>query len=126
MTALGLAKTVLGVDAVRAGELVARDVDEATILALLDGTRATVVVTPIGGQGFVFGRGNQQLSAEVLGRVGRRGVVVVATESKLAALGGRPLLVDTGDDAVDSMLAGYVRIVTGYNREVVYPVGSDA
>jgi predicted polyphosphate/ATP-dependent NAD kinase len=126
MTALGLEKTVLGVDAVRAGELVARDVDEATILALLDDARTTVVVTPIGGQGFVFGRGNQQLSAEVLGRVGRRGVVVVATESKLAALGGRPLLVDTGDDAVDSMLAGYVRIVTGYNREVVYPVGSDA
>ena len=83
---------------------------------------ARVVVTPVGGQGFLFGRGNQQLSSRVLERVGPENVVVVATEGKLAALGGRPLLVDTGDEAMDARLAGYARIVVGYDREVVYRI----
>lgn len=122
MDALGFEKTVLGVDAVRNGALVARDADERTLLALIAGEEARIVVTPIGGQGFVFGRGNQQFSAEVLRRVGRENIFVVATETKLAALAGRPLLVDTGSAEVDEMLAGYVRVITGRGRETVYPV----
>ena len=90
-----------------------------------EGEDAAVVVTPIGGQGFLFGRGNQQLSPELLARVGRERLVVVATEAKLAALGGRPLLVDTGDPAVDAALAGYLRVITGPNRETVYRVAAD-
>lgn len=125
MTALGLEKTVLGVDVVRRRSLVARDADERTLLALTEETGAAVVVTPIGGQGFLFGRGNQQLSPEVLSRLGRESLVVVATEAKLAALGGRPLLVDTGDPALDAALAGYLRVITGPNRETVYRVAAD-
>jgi predicted polyphosphate/ATP-dependent NAD kinase len=124
MDSLELEKTVLGVDVVRDRALVARDADERTLLRLVAGERARIVVTPIGGQGFLFGRGNQQLSAEVLRRVGRDNVVVVATEVKLAALGGRPLLVGTGSADVDSMLAGYVRVVTGYGRATVYRVAA--
>lgn len=125
MAALGLEKTVLGVDVVRRGTLVARDADERTLLELTEGTGAAVVVTPVGGQGFLFGRGNQQLSPELLARLGRDSLVVVATEAKLAALGGRPLLVDTGDPALDAALAGYLRVITGPNRETVYRVGAD-
>jgi predicted polyphosphate/ATP-dependent NAD kinase len=125
MAALGLEKTVLGVDVVRGGELVARDADERTLLALTEGADAAVVVTPVGGQGFLFGRGNQQLSPELLSRLGRERLVVVATEAKLAALGGRPLLVDTGDAALDAALAGYLRVITGPNRETVYRVAAD-
>jgi predicted polyphosphate/ATP-dependent NAD kinase len=124
MAALGLEKTVLGVDVVRAGVLVAKDADERTLLGLVPEEGTKVVVTPIGGQGFLFGRGNQQLSAEVLRRVGSRNVVVVATDAKLAALGGRPLLVDTGEAGIDEALAGYVRVVTGYNRETVYRIAA--
>jgi predicted polyphosphate/ATP-dependent NAD kinase len=122
LEALRLPKTVLGVDVLRGRELVAADADEAVLLDLVKTESARVVVTPVGGQGFLFGRGNQQLSARVLERVGRENLVVVATEAKLAALGGRPLLVDTGDARVDAMLAGYLRIVVGYEREVVYRV----
>lgn len=122
LEALGLEKTVLGVDVLRDRRLVAADADERTLLALLDAEPARVLVTPIGGQGFVFGRGNQQLSARVLARIGREGIVVCATDAKLAALGGRPLLVDTGDESVDEMLAGYVRIVTGYREEAIYRI----
>ncbi|MFN8186123.1 MAG: ATP-NAD kinase family protein [Gaiellales bacterium] len=124
MQGLGLEKTVLGVDAVRRRELVAADADETLLLELTDGENARIVVTPVGGQGFVFGRGNQQLSAAVIARVGCENVTIVATEAKLAALGGRPLLVDTGDPDVDGTLSGYARVVTGYNRWTVYPVAA--
>jgi predicted polyphosphate/ATP-dependent NAD kinase len=124
MEALGLEKTVLGVDVVRGGGLLARDADEQTLLELAAAGDARILVTPIGGQGFVFGRGNQQLSASVIERVGPENVVVVATEAKIAALGGRPLLVDTGDACVDAALAGYARVVTGHRREIVYRIAS--
>jgi len=72
-----------------------------------------VVVTVIGGQGHIFGRGNQQLSAEVIGRVGLAHVLVVASETKLLSLHGGPLLVDSGDSALDARFTGYLQVVTG-------------
>jgi predicted polyphosphate/ATP-dependent NAD kinase len=133
---LGVEKTLLGVDVVEAGEqvsgtgyretrLVAADVNEAQLLALIEGRAARIVVTPIGGQGYLFGRGNQQISPRVIERVGREHVVVVSTPDKLHALGTQPLLVDTGDRAVDEMLNGYVTVVTGYNERAVRRVTAD-
>ena len=119
---LGLDKILLGVDVVRGGALLAADADEQTLLELSEAGRVGIVVAPVGGQGFLFGRGNQQLSPAVIENVGPEHVVVIATEAKIAALAGRPLRVDTGDPAVDSALAGYRRIVVGYHREIVYRV----
>ena len=119
---LGLPKTLLGVDVVRGGELLAADADERSLLEFAGAEEAGIVVAPVGGQGFLFGRGNQQLSAAVIERVGLEHIVVIATEAKIAALAGRPLRVDTGDPALDAALAGYRRIVVGYHREIVYPV----
>jgi predicted polyphosphate/ATP-dependent NAD kinase len=124
LAALGLEKTLLGVDVVRAGECIALDADEETLLAIADEGDANVLVTPIGGQGFVFGRGNQQLSARVLERVGRDRIAIAATEAKIAALGGAPLRVDTGDPGLDAALAGYARVIVGYNREIVYRIAT--
>ncbi|MBI4278406.1 MAG: ATP-NAD kinase family protein, partial [Armatimonadetes bacterium] len=121
---LGLQKTLMGVDVVYRNALVGIDVNEAHLLRLLDGMRAKIVVAPIGGQGYVFGRGNQQISAEVLRRAGRDNVIVVATPGKLASLRGAPLRVDSGDAAVDDMLRGFIRVVTGYRSEVVCRIGS--
>lgn len=81
-----------------------------------------IIVSPIGGQGFLLGRGNQQLGPELVRRVGLGGLLCAATEAKLASLMGRPLLVDTGDTEVDEMLVGHVRCVTGSGRTAVYPV----
>lgn len=123
--ALGLAKTLLGVDVVLDRKLIARDANEAQLLALLDEhkqCRARIVVTPIGGQGYLFGRGNQQISPKVIEKVGRDNAIVVSTPDKLYALGAQPLLVDTGDRAVDEMLSGYVQVVTGYNERAVRKV----
>jgi predicted polyphosphate/ATP-dependent NAD kinase len=119
---LGIEKTLLGVDLVSRGELIARDLSESGLLEHLDGVPARLVVTPIGGQGYLFGRGNQQLSAVVIERIGIANIMVVATGGKLAALRGEPLLVDTGDPATDKRLAGYTRVITGLGRETVYKV----
>jgi predicted polyphosphate/ATP-dependent NAD kinase len=118
----GLPKTLLGVDVVRDGRCLIADADERSLIGLLDTEAAGIVVTPVGGQGFLFGRGNQQLSAAVIERVGLERIVVVATEAKIARLAGAPLRVDTGDPKLDARLCGYTRIVVGYNREIVYPV----
>jgi predicted polyphosphate/ATP-dependent NAD kinase len=121
---LGVDKTLLGVDVLENGKLIGRDVNEATLLDLLRGRKAKIVVTVIGGQGFIFGRGNQQISAIVIRAVGKENLVVVATPEKLATLHGRPLLVDTGDLKLDSELSGYIRVITDYGRRVVYRVSS--
>jgi len=122
---LGIDGTLLGVDVVRDWALVAADVAERDILELLGpvgSVEARIVVTVIGGQGYIFGRGNQQLSPRVIERVGRQGIVVVATKQKLAALGGRPLLVDTGSEHVNELLTGYIRVIVGYHDEMVIRV----
>lgn len=119
---MGGRKTLLGVDLFCRGELIASDATEQQILAHLDGTPARIVVTPIGGQGFLFGRGNQQLSAEVVRRVGKRNIVVVSTLEKIVGLRGEPFLVDTGDPALDGELSGYVRVITGYHTESVHRI----
>jgi predicted polyphosphate/ATP-dependent NAD kinase len=119
MTGLGLGKTLVGVDVVEDGRIVASDANESQILSLIAGRRAFIVVTPIGGQGCIFGRGNQQISPEVIRRVGRENIIVVGTPGKLNTLAGRPLWVDTGDREVDGMLCGHYRVVTGYNEEAI-------
>jgi len=119
---LGIEKTLLGVDVVRGTDCLLADADERALIELLSTHDAGIVVTPVGGQGFLFGRGNQQLSSSVIERVDSERIVVVGTEAKIARLGGAPLRVDTGDPELDSSLAGYSRIAVGYNREIVYPV----
>ena len=119
---LGLNKTLIGVDVICNGKLVAADVNESQLLRLLEGRKAKVIVTPIGGQGYIFGRGNQQISPSVIKKVGKQNVIVVSTADKIHSLRGRPFLVDTGDVAVDQMLSGYVRVVTGYNEQIIYKV----
>lgn len=120
---LGLPGTLLGVDVVCNRRLVARDVSERRLLELTAGRRVRIVITVIGGQGYILGRGNQQIGPTLLRQVGRQGLLVVATKEKLASLGGRPLLVDTGDEALNRELSGYLRVTTGYEDYVIYKVG---
>jgi len=124
MQELGLPNTLLGVDVVRDGQVLVADADEEALLAALaaHGGEANILVTAIGGQGHVFGRGNQQFSPAVIRAVGRDKVVIVAAKSKLAALQGRPLLVDTNDPLLDASLRGYRAVLTGYDDRVLYRV----
>lgn len=118
---LGVPKTVLGVDAVYNKKLIGKDLNEQQLLSLLDRyRRAKIIVTPIGGQGFIFGRGNQQISPNVIRRVGKKNIVVIATRRKISRL--KTLRIDTGDPRVDAMLRGYIRVVVDYNEELVVKV----
>ena len=121
---LHLPFTLLGVDLVYNKQLVAADCTEQQILAALTKySRVKLLVTVIGGQGYVFGRGNQQLSAAVLKKVGKENIIIIAAKSKVMALPNRRLYVDTGDAEVNKLLSGYVRIIVGYKYELVLPIG---
>jgi predicted polyphosphate/ATP-dependent NAD kinase len=114
-------KTLLGVDIFRNKKMVASDVNEKQILAAICGKAAQIIVTPIGGQGFIFGRGNQQISPEVIRQVGLDNIVVVATEGKLRSL--KSLRVDTGDSSLDDAFrARNIRVVADYKTEYAMPV----
>ncbi|MCX6677941.1 MAG: ATP-NAD kinase family protein [Methanothrix sp.] len=110
---LGVEKTLLGVDVIQEGKLLLKDASERDLLALLDREKSVkVIVSPIGAQGFILGRGSQQISAAVLRRVGEENLIIVSTPHKLAEL--PQLLVDTGDQEMDRILAGKRMVVTGY------------
>lgn len=122
MQELQLENTLLGVDAVLNGERIASDLDEAGILALCESHPTKIIVTLIGGQGHLFGRGNQQFSARVLRKIGRDNIIVIASNGKLRSLDGRPIRMDTGDSALDAEWAGAVQVVTGYEQKTLYKI----
>ena len=121
---LGVDKTLAGVDLIRGSALVIADATEHQLATAAAAERTWVVVTPIGGQGFLFGRGIPQIGPAVLRHVRREDILVVATTAKLAALHGQPLLVDTGDAAVDASLAGYLPVITGYRESTPYRIAA--
>lgn len=119
---LGIEGTLLGIDAVEDGRPAGRDLREAQLLELLESRAARVVVSVVGGQGYVLGRGNQQLSPGVLRRAGLENLVVIASLEKLVALDPQRLLVDTGDVDLDRELSGYRRVRVAPGHTVVFPM----
>ncbi|MEM2020765.1 MAG: ATP-NAD kinase family protein [Zestosphaera sp.] len=115
---LGLRKTLLGVDAIYGKALAGLDLSESEVLNLIKRyERTAIVVSVVGRQGYVFGRGNQQFSAEVLRRVGRQNIYILSTTSKLSEI--KYLLIDAGDPELETALSGYWRVITGYGEETV-------
>jgi predicted polyphosphate/ATP-dependent NAD kinase len=124
MEELGLDNTLLGVDLIKDKQLVANDLNAAQLIELTQGRPTKLVITLIGGQGHVLGRGNQQLSAPLIKALGKENILILATKTKLKALEGRPLIVDSGDPELDIALTGYYKIVTGYRDYVMYQVAN--
>ncbi len=127
MEELALENTLLGVDLVHEQRLIASDVTESELWqAVCDREPDTtkLVITLIGGQGHIFGRGNQQLSPRIIRAIGKENITIIATKTKLAALDSRPLIADTGDHQLDQYLSGYMAVTTGFNDQVLYPVAS--
>ncbi len=123
MAELGLPNTLLGVDVVENGEVIASDVTAAQLLKLVEGHDCRLVITLIGGQGHIFGRGNQQLSPAVIKAVGRENICLLATKTKIQQLAGRPLISDSGDPQLDQSLQGMIKVLCGYNDYVMYRLG---
>nr|WP_326183710.1 ATP-NAD kinase family protein [uncultured Oscillibacter sp.] len=114
--------TLLGVDVYTGGKCLLRDANALELEALSQTRSMKIVISPIGGQGYLFGRGNQQFAPAVLRKVGREAVTVICSPGKLSALRQKPFLVDTGDEALDAELRGYIRVRVGFDQEVVYKV----
>lgn len=119
MEFLDLDNTLLGVDVVKQGELVASDVTASELITLTQDKLTKVILTVIGGQGHILGRGNQQLSPAFIRQIGKQNMLVVATKQKLQALNGKPLRLDSGDAALDTELAGAFTVITGYKDKVL-------
>lgn len=125
LAALGLhPASLLGVDVVRDGALIGTDLSRREVAETVGAGPVAIVVGVVGGQGFLVGRGNQQIGPDILRRAGRDGITVLAGRGKLAALARRELLVDTGDPAVDALLAGYLRVLTGPGETLVMRVSA--
>ncbi|WP_416305244.1 ATP-NAD kinase family protein [Neptunicella sp. SCSIO 80796] len=124
MEELGIENTLLGVDLVKHRRLLKSDLSATELLGLIEGQDCRLVITPIGGQGHILGRGNQQLNPAVIRAVDKANIRIIATKTKLQELNGRPLLVDTGDRALNQQLCGLMPVITGYRDQVLYPVAS--
>lgn len=113
---ISVKKTTLGVDIYQKGKIML-DVSERRILETVkDWRSAWVVLSPIGHQGMLLGRGNQQISPQIIKRIGKGHIIVAATKSKLQSIEGNVLRVDTGDAETDNLLRGYIRVVTDYRE----------
>ncbi|MGY8835836.1 MAG: ATP-NAD kinase family protein [Enterobacterales bacterium] len=123
MEEMGLENTLLGVDLIKDQTLVAQDLTAKQLFELTHEQSTKLVITLIGGQGHIFGRGNQQLSPALIRAIGKENIIVVATKTKLQALNGRPLICDTGDGELDDELTGYIKLTTGFNDHIMYAVG---
>lgn len=114
--------TLLGVDVIQNGKILILDAQEKQILALLKDFYAKIYVGVIGGTGCLFGRGNQQISANVIELVGKENIHVISTVEKLNGLGYEGFFVDTGKQAVDKMLSGFIHVDVGVGRQMMMPV----
>lgn len=124
MNRANLPNTLLGVDVVKGGQVIQKDVTAIELIALTKDMPTKLVATVIGGQGHIFGRGNQQLSAQFIRQISKQNIILVATKAKLQNLGNRGLITDSGDDSLDNDLAGPISVITGYRDQVLYFVRS--
>lgn len=124
MEVLGLENTLIGIDLILNKSLVQNDLTESDILSVLNLGRVNLIITPTGGQGYLLGRGNQQISFNVINKLGKENIKVVATKDKLISLKSEPLLVDVMDHNTNKYLEGYVKVITGHKEVTMYKIKS--
>lgn len=112
--------SLLGVDAYVGGKLILRDATASALMHLAESRSTHVIVTCIGGQGHIFGRGNQQFGAELVRKIGRGSITVLATPAKLVSLGGRPFIADLGESGAAAEMTGYIQVINGYQNKAFY------
>ncbi len=125
MQILGLDYTLIGVDLIKDGKLIAKDIYGSQILDIIKGKKTELIVTITGGQGFLFGRGNQQITPEIIKEIGKENITIVATKEKIFSLRGQNILIDTGDRELDAELEGYYKVTSSYRQSTVCKISVD-
>lgn len=115
-----LPNTLLGVDIVYRNTILKNDVSAEELMKLTAGKPSKLVITLIGGQGHILGRGNQQLSPQFIDQLGKDNIIVVASKAKIQGLAGGGIISDSGDQKVDEAMVGPISIITGYRDQVLY------
>ena len=116
---IGVFGTLLGVDVLKDRKLIGRDVNSRELDILTRNGLLYIISGIIGGQGFLFGRGNQQITAEIIQRVKKEDIFIIASTKKIYELPRQCILIDTGDQKLDNELAGYVKVQTDRNRSFI-------
>lgn len=111
---LGIDYELLGIDVIKDKKLIAKDVTEETLWQYTKKGNMRIIVSPIGGQGFLFGRGNHQFSPRILEAVGKDNIIAIASEAKLISLKNHQMYIDTGDVETNKKLEGYYNVLCGY------------
>ncbi|MHA1785592.1 MAG: ATP-NAD kinase family protein [Candidatus Helarchaeota archaeon] len=111
---LELEKTLLGVDILKNKKIIAFDVNEKKIIDIIKNKKAKIIVSPIGRQGMIFGRGNQQISPKIIRMIGKENIIVISTRYKLSTI--KNLKVDTQDPILDEELKGYMKVIVDFNE----------
>ena len=124
MHAAGHEASLLGIDALRDGDVIARDATASELEHLAGDGPVRIVLGVTGRQGFLLGRGNQPISPRLISRAGREGLIILATEEKLACLAQPNLWVDTGEPELDATLSGFLRVQTGARREMMMRIAA--
>ncbi len=127
MDALDLTNSLLGIDWVHQEQLMQSDLTESDILKVIEEhpTKIKIVITIIGGQGHILGRGNHQISANVMSQLDKADLIIIATRNKISQLNNKPLVVDTDDPLINQKLSGLARVICGYEDEIYYRIGLD-
>lgn len=121
---LGIDKTLLGIDAVKGKRLLAKDLNEKGIMNLLGKHKdVKLVLSPIGAQGFIIGRGNLQITPRSIEAIGLDNILIVSTPAKLRTI--KHLLVDTGESYIDDMFnkKRYLPVIIGYRTSTIKNIG---
>lgn len=114
--------TLLGVDIIKEGKIIKKDANENQILSLIKNYKARIFIGVIGGTGCLFGRGNQQISAEVINIVGKENIKVISSMDKILSLEHKSFFVDTGNSHIDKKLSGFIRVQVEKNNFMLVPV----
>ena len=112
----GLKGTLLGFDILQNNKIIKADCSEEDIFKFVTNSKSDIylVITIIGNQGFLFGRGNQQISPRILNKIDiNKNLLIYATSSKLDSL-ENDILIDTGSSSSDSIFGKYINIISGY------------
>ncbi len=109
-------KSILGVDLLRNGKIIAMDLNEQQILEYIEDKKVKIIVSPIGRQGFLFGRGNLQISPRILLKISSKNIIILCAKYKLQTIPNQILRLDTRDSELDEEMKGLYKVFVDYDE----------